>query len=586
MCKSIPEEDKNIMTDQGEEVEIAESDHASKYHRYQGVTYETPAFHLLFGCLLPKLRPLLEKLVAFRWKWSRPLQVKVLPKWFPLLPGLKWAAYVTIGEVILGVPILLLLIAGYLFSFLSPELDGSGTIAAMAIMGSFITANKASSPISFLLGIPIERMIPYHNMCSLVAVVLSIFHTYVAFTYGSSGSEDAGDDEESPDFDRRLGSSGDVDSIYADFGPQPDLIKFLLDGWTNLSGTILIICMIALVSTSFFSVLRRWFFEAWLFTHIASTVGVVVFSVVHGSNTIFIVAIWWMADLFIRYLLMPLYVYPREASLELVSPDVVEVRFPKPEKFCYNAGQYVRVAFPSISTTQLHPITISSAPHESHVTLHIRAYGTWSKNLVKLAEKNTNTSMLLEGPYGQVGVDLDDDDRYQIVLLVSGGIGVTPCQSITKHLLHAHATEGRKLEQVHFCWAVPTAEMAQNIPPPSIESEKLEDASILSTNIYITRSKPTENNIEKDQEVAKGTIASHYELHSGRPDLEATFLALKEKAQAKSLRHIAVVACGPSGLLQQVRATCRSLSDRPIMGCAGDDDKGVTFDLHEEIFEY
>ena len=569
------------MADQGEEVEIAESDHHSKYHRYQGITYETPAFQLLFGCLLPKLRPLLEKLVAFRWKWSRPLQVKVLPKWFPLLPGLKWAAYVTIGEVILGIPILLLLITGYLFSFLSHELDGSGTIAALAIMGSFITANKASSPLSFLLGIPVERMIPYHNMCSLVAVVLSIFHTYVAFVHGSSESEDDVGDGESPDLDRRLGGSS-VDSIYADFGTQPDLIKFLLDGLTNLSGTILIICMIALVSTSFFSVLRRWFFEAWLFTHIASTLGVVVFSVVHGSNTIFIVGIWWMADLFIRYLLMPLYVYPREASLELVSPDVVEVRFPKPEKFCYNAGQYVRVAFPSISTTQLHPVTISSAPHESHVTLHVRAFGTWSKNLVRLVEKKTTTSMLLEGPYGQVGVDLDDDDRYQIVLLVSGGIGVTPCQSVAKHLLHEHVIEGRKLEQLHFCWAVPTAEMAQSIPPPTIESEKLEDASVLSTDIYVTRSK----SVEQDQEAAKGTSASHYELHSGRPNLEATLLALKEKAQAKSLRYIAVVACGPSGLLEQVRATCRSLSDSPVMGCAGDNDKGVTFDLHEEIFEY
>ena len=132
------------MIAQGQEVELTETDQ-SKFHRYQGVTYETPAFHLLFGCLLPKIRPLLEQLVAFRWKWSRPLQVKVLPKCVPLPPGLKWADYVTIGELILAIPVLMLLLAGYLFSFLSHELDGSGTIAAMAIMGSFITANKASS---------------------------------------------------------------------------------------------------------------------------------------------------------------------------------------------------------------------------------------------------------------------------------------------------------------------------------------------------------------------------------------------------------------------------------------------------------
>ena len=37
--------------------------------------------------------------------------------------------------------------------------------------------------------------------------------------------------------------------------------------------------------------------------------------------------------------------------------------------------------------------------------------------------------VLLEGPYGAVGLDLDSG-RYKVLLLLGGGIGVTPMQSV------------------------------------------------------------------------------------------------------------------------------------------------------------
>ena len=186
---------------------------------------------------------------------------------------------------------------------------------------------------------------------------------------------------------------------------------------------------------------------------------------------------------------------------------------------------------------------------------------------------------------------MDNDDRYPIVLLVSGGIGVTPCQSVGKHLLHAHANEGRKLDCMHFCWAVPHHQMVKSIPPPTWESDHvITDPSVLATNIYVTRSSSKDH--DQDHETAAtstNNTVDYYEIHSGRPDLEAIFRTLKEKAQENSTRHIAVVACGPSSLLQQVRENCRNHSDSPFLGCGGCFDgqgSGVTFDLHEEIFEY
>ncbi|KAJ2884628.1 hypothetical protein IWW38_005407, partial [Coemansia aciculifera] len=49
----------------------------------------------------------------------------------------------------------------------------------------------------------------------------------------------------------------------------------------------------------------------------------------------------------------------------------------------HRPGQYVRLYCPSVSLLQWHPITISSAPEEELLTLHIRLAGGWTKSLAQ-----------------------------------------------------------------------------------------------------------------------------------------------------------------------------------------------------------
>jgi len=490
--------------------------------------YESAAFFLIKP-IWPLLMPLVRLVFHLRWKMSQPCVVRVLPKCLPVLPGpLKALAYMTNGELILAVPLALLVIAGYNQSFINPDVDWSGHISAIAIIFAFLTAGKSNSPFAFFLGIPFERLIPYHNLSSLVAIVTGAFHTYVSFVYRKEEDEEGG----SADGRRRLSAD---DSIYASFGTHPDLIKFLFDGWVNLSGTIILLCMIGLVSTSFFSIIRRWFFEYWLFTHILCTVGVIAFSAVHGAITVLFAAGWWGVDLVFRYVIMAMYIYPKKATVKLVLPDVVEVRFPKPEGFRYNAGQFVQVNFPGLAALQFHPITISSAPHESEVTLHIRALGHWSRKLVELASKSTKgveTDILVEGPYGSLSIELENDDKYQMVLMVSGGIGVTPCQSVARSILHQYCYEDRKLQKLQFVWAVRKLDMAFGIPPPSQQSQQVEiggegntfftmipvdddDLNLLSTKVYVTRADNDEESTNLDG------IHAPFQILKGRPNFDS-----------------------------------------------------------------
>ena len=97
--------------------------------------------------------------------------------------------------------------------------------------------------------------------------------------------------------------------------------------------------------------------------------------------------------------------------------------------------------------------SLSSSPEQDRVTLHIRKAGWWTKSLYDLARTKDGepVEICMEGPYGSVGVDLQSD-KYGMVLLFSGGIGVTPMQSICHQLMYEHNSRKRNLKKLTFVW--------------------------------------------------------------------------------------------------------------------------------------
>ncbi|KAJ2478799.1 hypothetical protein IWW56_003488 [Coemansia sp. RSA 2131] len=59
--------------------------------------------------------------------------------------------------------------------------------------------------------------------------------------------------------------------------------------------------------------------------------------------------------------------------------DVMEVQFHKPRGFKGLAGQYAFLNCPAVSTQQWHPFTLTSAPEEDYVSMHIRVVGDWTR---------------------------------------------------------------------------------------------------------------------------------------------------------------------------------------------------------------
>jgi len=57
------------------------------------------------------------------------------------------------------------------------------------------------------------------------------------------------------------------------------------------------------------------------------------------------------------------------------------ITFLKPLNFQYQSGQWIRIACPALQTNEYHPFTLSSAPHETSLSIHVRAVGPWTTNI-------------------------------------------------------------------------------------------------------------------------------------------------------------------------------------------------------------
>jgi NADPH oxidase len=57
---------------------------------------------------------------------------------------------------------------------------------------------------------------------------------------------------------------------------------------------------------------------------------------------------------------------------------VLEVQIKK-EHISPRAGQYIFISCPEISYFQYHPFTLTSAPEEDYVSVHMRIVGDWTE---------------------------------------------------------------------------------------------------------------------------------------------------------------------------------------------------------------
>jgi predicted ferric reductase len=336
----------------------------------------------------------------------------------------------TWGELLLILPFFALVAIGTLWSFLYPSPSTTGQVSRLPLIFCFATALH-NSFLSLLLGMPCERALWYHKLAGRVAFINGILHTYVCYVY--------------PDDDLSIKAAPSGKYANVKFAP------YLTYDTENISGTAILALVTGILITSV-PYVRHKCFELFYYAHVMFA-GIMAGCAFYHSGKIvpILVSATWGIDLIIRKLIMAAIRYPKKAQTRLISSTVVELRFPKIRGFDFNPGQYVYLCIPELSLFEWHPFSISSSPGQTTVTLHIRKAGNWTSALHELSQTKEEIGILVEGPFGNVGVDLTSS-RYSFVMLISGGIGITPMQSICNQLIHEHGTRKRSLKKLSFLW--------------------------------------------------------------------------------------------------------------------------------------
>jgi hypothetical protein len=76
--------------------------------------------------------------------------------------------------------------------------------------------------------------------------------------------------------------------------------------------------------------------------------------------------------------------------LLLICSDVTLLEFKRPANFEYRSGQWIRLACKPLGRDEYHSLTLTSAPHEDTLSVHVRAVGPWTNNLRKLFDPAEN----------------------------------------------------------------------------------------------------------------------------------------------------------------------------------------------------
>jgi len=251
---------------------------------------------------------------------------------------------------------------------------------------------------------------------------------------------------------------------------------------------------------------------------------------------------------------------------------VIELQMKK-SSFNYKPGQYLFLNCPYIASQEWHPFTISSAPEEEFVSVHIRIVGDWTGDLWNLLNPDRKLGVVqdtlasapdggpifkIDGPFGAASEDVF---QFSTVILVAGGIGVTPFGSIMKSIRYKMERSNQSaIEKVYFYWISRDKNAFEwfNDILVALENENLNN--FLEINIYLTGQLTPEEiqNVmysDTGSDIITGLRSPTY---FGRPDWNNIFAQMSKKHDGED---VGVFFCGPKILSKQLYTMCRKYTD-------------------------
>ncbi|CAO3573655.1 unnamed protein product [Mortierella alpina] len=374
-------------------------------------------------------------------------------------------------------------------------------------------------------------------------------------------------------------------------------------GWT---GHIMLIVLVVIAATALPSVRVKKFETFWYWHHLFLVF--FFFFSFHGAFCLLtpdrppyckdISSFWkyWVASGFI-YLVERVAREWRAKQKTVISrvilhpSKVVEIQIKK-DNCQALAGQYIFLCCPEVSLWQWHPFTLTSAPEEDYISIHMRVVGDFTKELSKklgcdaegvseweenLGDRNGLVTVLprimIDGPFGAASEDVF---KYEVTVLVGAGIGVTPFASVLKSIWYRvnYPTKATKLHKVYFFWICRDKESFEWFQSLLLALESQDLNQFIEIHTFLTgrlrHSEVGNLMINEDSAFADTVTGLRARTCFGRPNLDMEFDRIRGNHPDTD---IGVFFCGPKRMGKQLHACCTKFSG-----------SGTSFFWHKENF--
>ncbi|KAF3440642.1 hypothetical protein FNV43_RR18926 [Rhamnella rubrinervis] len=282
-----------------------------------------------------------------------------------------------------------------------------------------------------------------------------------------------------------------------------EIMEWKDDGIAKFAGVISILAGLMMWVTSL-SPVRKLKFELFFYTHQLYIV-FVVFLALHVGDSIFCTAaggiFLFMLDRFLRFCQSRRIV--KIISAKCLPCGTVQLLLSKPSNLQYNALSIVFLQIRELSWLQCHPFSVSSSPLDGqhHLSVLIKVIGQWTANLrgniINISEREsqkespfrpyTELTASIEGPYGH---EFPYHLMYENLILVAGGVGLSPFLAILRDILH-RVREGKPClpRNILIIWAVKKLNELPLLSTIDMESicPFFSDKLNIETRIYVTR---------------------------------------------------------------------------------------------------
>ena len=273
--------------------------------------------------------------------------------------------------------------------------------------------------------------------------------------------------------------------------------------------------------------------------------------------------------------------------------NVCEIQIKK-EHIKTRAGQYIFICCPAVSLWQYHPFTLTSAPEEDYISVHIRVVGDFTRALSTAlgcewdsSDKATShvvggtagagagensgidpallrrvlPRIYVDGPFGSASEDVF---KYEVSVLCGAGIGVTPFASILKSIWYRmnYPKTRTRLSKVYFIWVCRDFGSFEWFRSLLLAIEAQDMQNRIEIHTYLTariKADDVTNIMINDANADKDTITGlRSPTNFGRPNWDMIFRGIRK---LHSPAEAGVFFCGPKGLGSTLHGFCNKYSD-------------------------